>query len=106
MPEPREDDPLFLSLVISLQQAAYAQMGKIVNPASGRVDRDLHQAKVTIDMLVMLQRKTEGNRSEDEDRYIRASLSQLQLNYIDEVNKPAEPQAAPAEPPAPDKEPT
>jgi len=77
----------FMSLVLSLSQAAMQQMGKITNPLTGKIERNLEQAKVTIDMLEMLKEKTIGNLVKEEERLISDTLATLQLNYVDEVKK-------------------
>jgi hypothetical protein len=79
--------PLFLQLVLSLQSAAWYQMGKIVSPLSGKIERDLDQARVSIDLLVMLQEKTKGNLLEEESRILESIVYNLQMNYVDELNK-------------------
>ncbi len=79
--------PLFLHLVLSLQSAAMYQMGKIASPLSGEIERDLEQARVSIDLLVMLQEKTKGNLLDEEKRVIDNIVYDLQMNYIDELNK-------------------
>jgi len=77
----------FMSLVLSLSQAAMQQMGKIANPFTGKIERNLEQAKVTIDMLEMLKEKTKGNLVKEEERLISDTLATLQLNYVDETKK-------------------
>ena len=78
---------LFMSLVLSLSQAAMQHMGKVVNPLTGKIDRNLEQAKVTVDMLEMLKEKTEGNVVKEEEKLISETLATLQLNYVDEAKK-------------------
>jgi len=78
---------LFMSIVLSLSQAAMQHMGKITNPLTGKIDRNLEQAKVTVDMLEMLKEKTEGNLVKDEEKLINETLATLQLNYVDEAKK-------------------
>jgi len=77
----------FMSLVLSLSQAAMQQMGKITNPLTGKIERNLEQAKVTIDMLEMLKEKTIGNLVKEEEKLVNDTLATLQLNYVDEVKK-------------------
>jgi len=78
---------LFMSIVLSLSQAAMQHMGKITNPLTGKIDRNLEQAKVTVDMLEMLKEKTTGNLVKDEEKLINETLATLQLNYVDEAKK-------------------
>jgi len=87
MAEERKLNMLFMSLVLSLSQAAMQQMGKIINPLTGKIERNLEQAKVTIDMLEMLKEKTKGNLVKEEEKLISETLATLQLNYVDEVKK-------------------
>jgi len=87
MSEETKLDPHFISLVLSLSQAAMQQMGKIVHPLTGKIEKNLEQAKLTIDMLEMLKEKSKGNLVKEEERLISDSLATLQLNYVDEINK-------------------
>jgi len=77
----------FISFVLSLSQAAMQQMGKITNPFTGKIERNLEQAKITIDMVEMLKEKTKGNLVEEEERLISDILATLQLNYVDELKR-------------------
>ncbi|MEZ5358483.1 MAG: DUF1844 domain-containing protein [Candidatus Zixiibacteriota bacterium] len=79
--------PHFFQLVLSLQSAASFQMGKTVSPISGKIEKDLAQARNSIDMLVMIQEKTKGNLSEQEKRLIDATVYNLQMNFLDEAQK-------------------
>lgn len=87
--------PYFLTLVQSLATAALQQLGKIAHPFTGKVERNLPEAKVTIDILVALKEKTAGNLSTEEARAIGNALATLQLNYVEESRR----QAAPPPPP-------
>jgi len=78
---------LFLHLVYSFQNLAVMQLGKIVNPTTNKVEKDLVQAKNTIDILRMLREKTKGNLSKEESDLIEQVIYTLQLNYADEVEK-------------------
>ena len=80
-------DMQFIQLVLSLQAGAMVQMGKIASPVSGKVERDLGQARATIDLLEMLYRKTIGNLSSDEQTLLDRILYELRLNYVDEAAK-------------------
>ncbi len=76
---------LFQHLVVMFQALALQQMGKLTSPITGKVERDLHQAKITVDMLGMIQKKTEGNLDENEKRILDTVMMELQMNYIDET---------------------
>ena len=79
------DTFLFQHLVVMFQTLALQQMGKLTSPITGKVERDLHQAKITVDMLGMLQKRTEGNLDENEKKILDTVMMELQMNYIDET---------------------
>ncbi|HSG28430.1 MAG TPA: DUF1844 domain-containing protein, partial [Candidatus Krumholzibacterium sp.] len=81
---------LFHHLVAMFQALAMQQMGKIMNPVTGKVERDLQQARITIDMIDMIQTKTAGNLTGDEKKLIDAILMDLRMNYVDETSRPQE----------------
>ena len=84
----KQMDMNFFQLVLSLQVSAMQLMGKIASPITGKVERDLGQAKVSIDMLEMLSIKTKNNLSPEEDRFLSNILFELRMNYVDESKKP------------------
>jgi hypothetical protein len=78
---------LFMQLVMTFQAAAWQQMGKIKNPITDKIERDLDQARYSIDMLEMLKDKTRGNLPEEELKFLTHVISELQLNFLDELKK-------------------
>lgn len=98
---------LFLGLVFSLQSAAWSQLGKTASPVSGKIERDLPQARMSIDLLVMLQEKTKGNLSSEESQLLNAAVYNLQMNYVDELNHDTQtPASGGPTPPAADAPPS
>ena len=81
---------LFQHLIAMFQTLALQQLGKLMNPISGKLERDLQQARITIDMLEMIRMKTEGNLDDDERRLLDSVLVELQLNFVDESNRDKE----------------
>jgi histidinol phosphatase-like enzyme len=65
-------------------------MGKIPNPVDNKITKDLKSAQVTIDMLLMLRDKTKGNLTKTEEKMLEDTISNLQMNYADEVAKTPE----------------
>jgi hypothetical protein len=78
---------LFTHLVAMFETLALQQLGKLVSPITGNVERDLRQARITIDMLVMIREKTAGNLEPAEQRIINAVVTELQMNYLDESKR-------------------
>jgi hypothetical protein len=85
--EPGLNEALFMGLIINLQSTAMIALGKLINPLTQNIERNLDQARFTIDMLGMLEDKTNGNRAEEETRTLRRVLTELRMNYLDEVEK-------------------
>jgi len=78
---------LFIQLVSSLHGAAMMHMGKMKNPATDKMEKNLSQAEVTIEMLDMLRDKTKGNLTSNEEKFFATVISEAKLNYVDEKAK-------------------
>jgi hypothetical protein len=78
---------LFFHLVFMFQTAALQQMGKLINPITRQVERNLEQAKYSIDILELLQEKTKGRLTEEEKKYLDNVLFDLRMNYLEELKK-------------------
>lgn len=78
---------LFMQLVMQNQQIAMMAMGKIKNPVTNRIERNLDYAKVSIDTLDMIKAKTKGNLSDYEEKFLTEALKDLKLNYVSELDK-------------------
>lgn len=84
---PSRDAALFLQLVLGLQQAAMVALGKLMNPMTGKLERNLEVVKNTIDTLGAIEARTRGNLEADEQRVLTQVLTDLRLNYVDELKK-------------------
>ncbi len=100
----REDTLRFLDMVSLFSTQAMIALGKIINPATGKAEKNLPAARLFIDTLEMLERKTAGNLSTDETKLLKATLTDLRLMFVEESKAPAEPpkpetpESKPAEP--------
>lgn len=73
----------FLHLVSGMAAQALMQLGVIENPLEGGEKKgDLAAARYSIDCLQMLAEKTEGNLTDEEDRYLRAALHDLRMRFV------------------------
>ncbi len=81
---------LFMMLIQQHQQIAMMGMGKIKNPTTDEVQRDLSSAKFAIDTLLMLQNFTKNNLSKELKDYLDQTLNNLRLNYAEEKNEDEE----------------
>jgi len=87
MDQKEKHEVLFINLVMMFHSLVWQQLGKVTDPSTGSVVRNLEGARALIDTLEMLEEKTEGHRSVQEDRILRDSLRELRLNYVDEVQR-------------------
>jgi len=86
--EPEEETQLpeinFVTFVLSLNASALVNLGLVEDPASNAKVKNLPLAKQTIDILGMLQEKTRGNLSADEENLIKHVLYELRMIYVRE----------------------
>jgi len=78
---------LFLQLVLGLQQAAMVALGKLMNPVTNKIERNLEAARNTIDTLGAIEARTRGHLESDEQRVLTQVLTDLRMNYLDEAKK-------------------
>ncbi len=78
------EEQLFDNLISSLVHSVWISLGKVKNPMSDKIERNLFAASMNIDMLDMLYKRMDNNLSEKEDSYLGHILSELKMNYIEE----------------------
>ena len=71
----------FLISTLYLQGAM--SLGLLPNPLTKKHDVQLEQAKHSIDLLAVLQQKTEGNRTPEESDELEAALHELRLAFVE-----------------------
>ena len=84
------EQQLFDQLISSLVHSAWVYLGKIKNPMNDKLEKNMDQATVQIDMLDMLFKRMTGNLSEEEDKYLGHIIRELKMNFVEEKNKPEE----------------
>jgi hypothetical protein len=97
MAKSEKETALFMGLVLMFHNAAMQHMGKVKNPLTDNIERDLEQAQFAIDTLDALEGKTKGNLSDEEIRLLTNVLRELKLNYVDELAKDQAPASRPSE---------
>jgi len=81
------EDQLFTQLLYIFYSSAMVSMGKLKNPATDKIERNLEQAKQSISILELIKDKTRGNLNEAQQRTLEGLLTDLRLNFVDESNK-------------------
>ena len=74
---------VFSTFLLSLGTSALVQLGEAPDPTSGVASApDLEAARQTIDLLGLLEEKTQGNLSDPEHHLLRHLVRDLRLHYI------------------------
>ena len=86
IPEGKEVDTLsLLKICISiLSGGAWSWLGLTAHPQTGKIKRDLQQAKLAIDSISLLLNQIEDKLNELERKEIKALLADLQINYVNQ----------------------
>ena len=82
--ESRLPEMNFPTFIMSMNASALVHLGVIEDPASGKKESNLPLAKQTIDILTMLEEKTRGNLSDDEEKMLKSILYDLKIIYVKE----------------------
>jgi hypothetical protein len=65
----------FANFLGGLASQALMQFGEIPNPLTGSRDRNLEYARYTVQLLEVLEQKTRGNRTPEEEQYLSGMLT-------------------------------
>jgi hypothetical protein len=80
--------PRFLDLVQSIQLGAMVSLGMVQGPDGKRPPANLPAAKDAIDILGILQEKTKGNLTREEEEVLREGLYHLRMGYVALLSAP------------------
>ena len=76
-----ENDQRFADFVILQAQNAGMFLGQVPNPTNGKLEIHLKAARSALDSLEMLELKTTGNRTPEEDKLLQTALLNLRNLY-------------------------
>lgn len=79
MPIPQMD---FVTFVLSLAHSTSCHLGVAPDPETKTCEQNLPLAKETIDILGMLQEKTQGNLTGEEERILSEVLFDLRMAFV------------------------
>ncbi|MGC4047751.1 MAG: DUF1844 domain-containing protein [Armatimonas sp.] len=79
LPDVRE---MLIEYMMVLRDVSVLRLGLAPNPATGKSERDLTQAKIAIDTIAFLATQIEAVLPPDERLPLKAMISDLQLNYV------------------------
>jgi hypothetical protein len=78
----------FGALLAELAMQASLFLGEIPDPETNQPVEDLNRAKYLIDQLGVLEQKTKGNLTPDEEQGLKSVLYELRMKYVRKVPKP------------------
>lgn len=78
-------------LITTLATQALAAMGQVPDPIEGKAVVRLDVARHFIDTLAVLEEKTKGNLTPEEEQMLTGALHQLRMAYVSVQNAPAAP---------------
>lgn len=73
----------FTLFISGLATQSYMHLGLVENPLTKKKEKDLNHAKYLIDILNILEEKTRGNLTKDEQNYFQSLLYDLRMAYVE-----------------------
>jgi hypothetical protein len=80
--EGANDPASFVNFLMSIASNAAAALGMMEHPVTGERGVDLELGKHWIDVLGMMEQKTRGNLSQQEQRILEGLLSDLRMQFV------------------------
>src|SRR6267378_1348388 len=77
-----EDPASFINFAMSIASNAASSLGLMEHPVTRKREVDLELGKHWIDVLGMLQRKTQGNMTPQEQQILEGLLADLRMQYV------------------------
>lgn len=74
--------PDFNHIVSTFAMQAVIACGAIPNPVTGKAEKDMRAAQYFIEVLGLLQDKTKGNLTPEEDRNFDATIHQVRMAFV------------------------
>ncbi len=82
----------FSTFVLSVVGSAYVHLGDAPGP-DGHPDLDLDLARQDVDLLGLLEEKTKGNLTGEEERLVQQALYDLRLRWLEVARAAGRPDA-------------
>ncbi len=83
-PRPPIDFP---SYILSYYTQGLVLLGEVPNPYTNKKEEDVESARHTVDILSMLQEKTKGNLSQEEQKLLESVLYELRMKFMAKTNR-------------------
>jgi hypothetical protein len=83
-PRPPIDFPSYL---LSYYTQGLVLLGEVPNPYTNKKEEDVEAARHTIDILSMLEEKTKGNLTKEEQQLLESVLYELRMKFMAKTNR-------------------
>jgi hypothetical protein len=87
---------LFANMVVQQTNLAMMMLGRVAHPETGQFIQDVETARMFIDQLEMLEVKTKGNLTKEEEGLLKQGLTALRMAFVEAVESPAAGQPRPS----------
>jgi len=77
----------FASYILSYYTQGLVFLGEAPNPFTNQKEQDLESARHMVDILGMLQEKTKGNLTREEDQLLESALYELRMKFMSKANR-------------------
>jgi len=83
-PEAEGDGKVNFALFLStLAMQAFVALGEMPDPQSQKTHENLEQARYMIDILTLIENKTKGNLTGEEEKMLTSVLYELRMKFVD-----------------------
>jgi len=77
----------FPSYILSYYTQGLVLLGEVPNPYTNKQEEDLEASRHTINVLAMLQEKTRGNLTKEEDQLLDSVLYELRMKFMAKTSR-------------------
>ncbi len=77
----------FPSYILSYYTQGLVLLGEVPNPYTNKQEQDLEAARHTVDILTMLEEKTKGNLSKEEEQLLGSVLYELRMKFMTKTSR-------------------
>lgn len=77
----------FSAFILSLNTSVLYHLGELKDPRTGKSDVDYDLARHGIDTLVLIEQKTKGNLTKDEEELLKNILYDIKIRFVKAVKK-------------------
>lgn len=86
-PEPVSVYAVIMTMVDTMATIAWSKLGLQPDLATGRIEKDMEEAKVAIDLTTHLASFIEPQLDEDDKRRIHGLVRDLRMNFVEKTKE-------------------